>query len=155
MINEIEAGRLELEALASKLYVHIPSGATLVGDMVTLYWVGAGELGSFRDRFPVSARNVNADLKFEINNSVLQVNARRLVKVYYTLTRLINGRSVVLRSPELMFFIGNAQEQDAFAESGWHGCHPSVTGTEWLAGHHLDRRFGNAGSAFCLHAGGR
>ncbi len=121
VINELEAGRLELEALASKLYVHIPSGATLVGDMVTLYWVGAGELGSFRDRFPVSARNVNADLKFEINNSVLQVNARRLVKVYYTLTRLINGRSVVLRSPELMFFIGNAQEQDAFAESGGMG----------------------------------
>lgn len=120
-ITELEDGRLELDKLASTLYVHIPPAATLVGDRVNLYWVGAGEMGSTRDRLPVSARNVNADLKFEIINSILQVNARRLVKVYYTVTRLINGRSVVLRSSELMFFIGNAQEHSEFVESGGIG----------------------------------
>ena len=120
-INELTQGRLESGTYIGKIYVHIPPAATLVGDMVNLYWVGAGQAGSFRDRLSVSSRNVNGDLKFDVYDDVIAPNARRLVKVYYTITRLINGRSVVLRSPELMFFVGTVEEQEMLNQAGGLG----------------------------------
>jgi hypothetical protein len=120
-ITELNQGRLEPGSYIEKIYVHIPPAATLVGDVVNLYWVGAGEAGSFRDRLPVTTRNVNGDLKFDVYDSVIMPNARRVVKVYYTISRLINDRSVLLRSPELMFFVGTAEEQAQLDQSGGLG----------------------------------
>ncbi|WP_426118873.1 Ig-like domain-containing protein [Pseudomonas sp. DSP3-2-2] len=120
-INEVKEGRLEPGSYTEKVFVHIPPAATLVGDMVNFYWVGAGEVGSLRDRLPVTARNVNGDLKFDVYENVISPNRRRLVKVYYTITRLINGRTVTLRSPDLNFFVGTAEEQQAFTQSGGLG----------------------------------
>ncbi|MFK7701990.1 hypothetical protein [Pseudomonas caspiana] len=120
-ITEVTAGRLEPGSYIDKVFVHIPPEATLVNDIVTLYWVGAGEAGSLRDRALVTTRNDSGDLKFDIYEDVIAPNRRRLVKVYYTLSRLVNGRTVVLRSPDLMFFVGTEQEQADFATSGGLG----------------------------------
>jgi len=121
VINEIKEGRLEPGTYTEKIFVHIPPAATLAGDMVNFYWVGAGEVGSLRDRLPVTSRNVDGDLKFDVYENVISPNRRRLVKVYYTITRLINGRTVTLRSPDLSFFVGTAEEQQAFTQSGGLG----------------------------------
>lgn len=117
-INELRDGRLDADAYIEKVFVHIPSAAALVGDVITLHWIGTGEVGSLQDRLPVTARSISGDIKFNVYDDIISANTRRLVKVYYTIARTINGRLVTLRSPDLIFFVGNEKEQQAFTQAG-------------------------------------
>ncbi|POP70509.1 hypothetical protein [Pseudomonas syringae] len=121
-ITEVADGRLDLDKLTEPgkpdvdlIYVHIPPAGTLVGDKVTLFWSDSSKQNKLTDESPITALNVDTDMKFDVYlDNPIEFNRGKIVTVFYRLERVLpGGRKVSFTSADYQFFVGSQKEQEA------------------------------------------